>query len=612
MRFNPDRRLIDLMVGNNLYGSPHVAMRELIQNAEDACSLQQLKGADYLPDILVRYSASQNWVSVTDNGLGMNQETIDKSFAAVGATKDNVSHIRDLLAANGGNRQIAQFGVGILSCFGVADKVTFSTKMDGEESLAFAIADYHEEWQHLDEPRSARGTTIHLQLKPGGPMQAADVPGAVERYARHAAHVRLEDVDGNSIRTVPEQWHGKAMRGAMPLEDPALRGGFLALHPAWDTVDAIPQVELVMCNAGFLVKERELGLLPNEAIGSVGELDVSPGSLTIQINRESFQGDDHWQQLRNRMTVSYNKLIEAKLDEWEQALEPGAERKAAAAIERGALLLARGPTRNILRTEIAERLDRLIPTAIRIHHRGASTPTMLSKLLEAAQTLGVIYYTREGEAPRQSQRSMQQGSSSIQITEVTQTEGIRAMHLQAKGAVVLACHQRQYPYFLGGGQQNVTLHEADLLNELCQKLGLRCVPVNDASAEEVELTGAADSALFSNLLGLGEPLKLVALDGFSDRVLYDFAGRLLNCRNDEIREILRYLPDAVGSPVRRTLLKIYMDIQTWRLEEARKSTKELLTMADLADQAQLSTGHFLRLFLEEKLKPLIDPPEKST
>jgi len=609
MRFNPDRRLIDLMVGQNLYTSPDVAMRELVQNAEDACALQQLKGGAYQPDILVRYSVKENWVSVTDNGLGMNQETIDKSFAAVGATKDNVSHIRDLLAANGGNRQIAQFGVGILSCFGVAERVTFWTRMDDQDSLAFAIPDYHEEWQPLNEPRDQRGTTIRLQLKAGGPMQAAHVPTAVERYARHAAHVRLEDVDNNNTKAVREQWHGKQSPGAIVLEDPALRGGYLALHPAWDTVDAISQVELVLCNAGFLVKERELGLLPNEAIGCVGELDVKPGALTIQISRENFQPDQRWQELRQRLIGVYNALVNAKLDEWERLLtEP--KNKVATAIERGVLLLARGPVRNTLQPEVGQRVDNLIPTILRVHRRGDSIPTAVHELVEAARERGVIYYTRDGEGPRQFQRSLQQGSSTIQVTEVAQTESIRAMHLQAKGAIVLTCRQRQYPYFLGGAQQNLALHEADLVNEQCQKRGLRFVLVNDASPEEVALTGADDSALFSNLLGLGEPLKLVALDGFSDRVLYDFAGRLLNCRNDEIREILRYLPDAVGSPVRRMLLKIYMDIQTWRFEEARRSTKELLTMPDLAEQAQLTTGTFLRAFLQERLKPLIDPPEK--
>ncbi len=175
---------------------------------------------------------------------------------------------------------------------------------------------------------------------------------------------------------------------------------------------------------------------------------------------------------------------------------------------------------------------------------------------------------------------------------------------------MLSCRPRNYSVVVGESNQSISAHEADLLNQECQKLGIRFVEVNAASPEEVALTGAAESALVSELLGLGEQLKLVALDGFQDRVLRDFAGRLLNCRNPEIREILRFIPDAIGNPVRRVLLQIYMDLDSYRLEEARQKTRELLTMTDLADQAQLSTGELLRTFLERKLRPLIDPTEE--
>src|SRR5262245_5526196 len=125
MRFTPDKRLIDLMVGQLFYNSPDAAMRELLQNAEDACALQQVADPSYEPRIIVRYSTRENWVEIADNGLGMNQEAIDQSFAAVGASKENVSHIREILGRAAGDRgnQIAFFGVGILSCFGVAESL---------------------------------------------------------------------------------------------------------------------------------------------------------------------------------------------------------------------------------------------------------------------------------------------------------------------------------------------------------------------------------------------------------------------------------------------------------------------------------------------------------
>jgi hypothetical protein len=54
-----------------------------------------------------------------------------------------------------------------------------------------------------------------------------------------------------------------------------------------------------------------------------------------------------------------------------------------------------------------------------------------------------------------------------------------------------------------------------------------------------------------------------------------------------------------------------MELHSFRLESARLRIKQLLTMPDLAEQAQLSTGEFLREFLRGILEPLIDLPEKS-
>jgi hypothetical protein len=614
MRFTAANRLIDLMVGQLLYKSPDVAIRELIQNAEDACALQQLKGENYQPEILVRYSMRENWLEVADNGLGMNQEAFEASFAAVGASKEDVSHVRDLLAGagNGAGRQIAFFGVGVLSCFGVADKVNVSTKMDDHERLAFDINDYHDDWLPVDDGRTARGTTIRLQLKDGGPMQADHVPVAVDRYARHALHVALENADSGERRNVVEQWHGSTLVGALALSDPDIRSGFLALHPEWDNAGNIPQTELVLCNAGFLVKERELDLLPSQAIGYVGEIDVKPQTLTIQLNREGFNQDDKWREISQKLTVVYNKLLGEKLDDWARTLEETPEKRTATALamEKGVLLLARGPIRPILEPALAERVDRLLPATVRVHVRSAQMPTPLSDLLARAQALGVIYYIREGEAPRQFQQSLQQGSGTVQVTEVAQTEALRATHLQAKGALVLSCRPRSYPYVTGAVPQNLGLHEADIVSEQCQKHGIRFVAVNDASADDVALTEERESALLSDLLGLGEPLKLVNLEGFHDRVLRDVAGRLLNCRNSEIRELLEILPDAVGNPVRRALLKIYLDIESYRLTDARQEIKTLLLLPDLAEQAQLTTGQFLRAFIQTKLDRLLNPPAK--
>jgi hypothetical protein len=612
MRFKSADRLIDLMVGQLFYNSPDVVMRELLQNAEDACSLQKIKDANFEPMILVRYSPKDNWVEVADNGLGMNEEAIEKSFAAVGASKDSVSHIKDLLAkdAKSVGRQIAYFGVGILSCFGVADSLAVQTKMDDQSGLSFHILDYHQEFQKREDIPTERGTVLRLLLKANGPMRAEHVPNAVARYARHADHVQIQNADTGENHAVPEQWIAKNLGGAIAVEDPGIRAGYLALQPVWNQSGGNFQSELLICNGGFLVRDRELALLSPQAIGYSGEIDVKPNELTIQLNRDGFVTDQKWQDMGRRLTATYNELIRAKLSEWESLATNMPQNISGNGVEQGVLLLARGPTRGILDADVNQRVDALLPAVVSTKIRGEQLPVPLATLLNRAKERKVIYYIREDAGPRQFQQSLQQAGGTVQVTEVAQTEALRATHLQAKGALVLSCRSRNYTVPVGGNNQNVSVHEADLMSQECQKLGIRFVEVNAASPEEVALTGAPESALLSDLLGLGEELKLVALDGFQERVLRDFAGRLLNSRNPEIREILRFIPNAIGNPVRRLLLQIYMDLDSYRLGEAREKTRQLLTMRDLAEQAQLNTGELLHAFLEEKLRLLIDPIEK--
>src|SRR5436190_18319574 len=65
LKFKTSDNLIDLLVGQSLYSSPDVAMRELLQNAEDACQLQLVEDPSHKPEIIVRYSLAANWVEIS-------------------------------------------------------------------------------------------------------------------------------------------------------------------------------------------------------------------------------------------------------------------------------------------------------------------------------------------------------------------------------------------------------------------------------------------------------------------------------------------------------------------------------------------------------------------
>jgi hypothetical protein len=614
MRFRADENVIDLLIGNLLYSTADTAVRELVQNAEDACALQRIKEPGFPADIIVRYSSSANWVEVVDNGLGMNDEAMTESFAAVGAHKDRVSHIRALLAKEGGsNRQIARFGIGIVSCFGVAEHIVVRSKMDDSPGLAYRIDGVHSEFMPLSDPPIVRGTTVRLVLKSSGPMRADQVPDALRRFVRHAAHVFLEDVDSGIRTSLSEAWNGRDLPMAHNVIDPAVRSGVLAPDPAWHQPGSTLHSHLVLCNAGFLVTDHEVQLLPAGAIGYIGELDIQPDELTIQLNREAFAHDERWNQLQTRLKAQYNILVCTLLDEWERIFDESPAKAGASGIDRGILLFARGPIHGLLEPDVLGRVERLVPQVVRLRVWDTDRDLPIAAILDQAAPSGVVYYIREGEGVTPYQQQLQQGLVSIHVTETPQTEMLRAAHLRAKGCIVVLCKRRDYSYEASGANQTFTIHEHDLMAPYCQERSLRWTPVRTASAEEVELTPVKESQLFSALLDLGEQLALVDLPQATDRVIRDFnVGRFLNCAHPEVRDILAILPDAVGNPIRLGLLRAYLDIDNFQLGSARATIKQLLTNPHLDEAAQLSTGRLTREYLTDCLAGLLARPSDAS
>ena len=128
-------QVIDLLMGTKLYGDPEVALRELLQNSIDACLLRQALenswGTQYTPQILIKYSTENNEdiLEIIDNGTGMDQNIIDSYYSKVGSSFYVSSEFYDLKSqANANFTPTSRFGIGILSCFMVADTLVVDTR----------------------------------------------------------------------------------------------------------------------------------------------------------------------------------------------------------------------------------------------------------------------------------------------------------------------------------------------------------------------------------------------------------------------------------------------------------------------------------------------------
>jgi hypothetical protein len=114
---------LQLFMGNTLYGDKRVFLRELVQNAVDACRLRSLREPGYTPAIAVRLNAAEDVLSVTDNGIGMDRRWMEKYFLNVGISFYRSGEAGDLSASSGLQVTfISNFGIGFLSTFLVAHR----------------------------------------------------------------------------------------------------------------------------------------------------------------------------------------------------------------------------------------------------------------------------------------------------------------------------------------------------------------------------------------------------------------------------------------------------------------------------------------------------------
>ena len=84
------KKLLDLMI-NSIYTNREIFLRELISNASDAVDKLYFRsltdpsvavGRDYLA-ITVGYNSDERTVTVSDNGIGMTKDELDKNLGTI-------------------------------------------------------------------------------------------------------------------------------------------------------------------------------------------------------------------------------------------------------------------------------------------------------------------------------------------------------------------------------------------------------------------------------------------------------------------------------------------------------------------------------------------------
>ena len=122
--FTVDLRGIVDLLSHHLYSSPRVYVRELLQNATDALTARfDQESPSQARILLVPADVSPDGaVHCLDSGIGLTVAEVERFLATIGSSskRDDLGFARvDFLG---------QFGIGLLSCFLVSDRITLVTR----------------------------------------------------------------------------------------------------------------------------------------------------------------------------------------------------------------------------------------------------------------------------------------------------------------------------------------------------------------------------------------------------------------------------------------------------------------------------------------------------
>ncbi|RBM19851.1 caspase family protein [Streptomyces sp. PT12] len=230
-----DDRIQELLMGERLYGDPALAIRELYQNALDACRYRDARTAflrrrrGHPGGWAGRITFTQGttpegraYIECADNGIGMGERELREVFSHAGMRFADLPEYLDEQAAWAAEgiemHPNSQFGIGVLSYFMIADDITVTTcRLDPEghpgHRLQVDIAGPGALFYIHDLGRAHdAGTTVRLYLR--DPAKAPSCTDLLRRLLWIAPYEVTAEDERTRLRWAPDVLSAAAPLGA--------------------------------------------------------------------------------------------------------------------------------------------------------------------------------------------------------------------------------------------------------------------------------------------------------------------------------------------------------------------------------------------------------------
>ena len=179
LKFTLDqKRILELLMGVGLYKEKFACIRELYQNSLDACRYQIAKDnangkkSHGIIEFGIGEDNGEKYLYCLDNGKGMSKSIIEKYLLKIGNSYYQSPEFYQSQAETGfAYTPTSQFGIGILSCFIIGDRIEIVTKEEAGKHIACSIDGpceyfYYKHPSKLDEGLiKTSGTVVKVFLK---------------------------------------------------------------------------------------------------------------------------------------------------------------------------------------------------------------------------------------------------------------------------------------------------------------------------------------------------------------------------------------------------------------------------------------------------------------
>ncbi|MBQ7160545.1 MAG: molecular chaperone HtpG [Clostridia bacterium] len=215
-----------------LYSEKEIFLREIVSNASDAVTkLKRLASLGEAKDInngdfriTVRADKEAGTLTVSDNGIGMNEDEIRRYICQI-ALSGALDFINKYEGENGGaDGIIGHFGLGFYSAFMVSDKVELISKSwDGSPAVGWECNDDGEYEILPDTEREERGTDVIMYINEDEKefLEERRLSEVLNKYCAFVPVPIFLEIAG---KEEPEPKEGEEKKEPEPIND---------THPLW-------------------------------------------------------------------------------------------------------------------------------------------------------------------------------------------------------------------------------------------------------------------------------------------------------------------------------------------------------------------------------------------